>query len=123
MTILLLLVHGGGELHPLTPFANFGAQKHGAQALLYGARTDFPLPGYFLAAAALHQQPQDLRVARSYFYVGSDLDRTPSILAIRGTCHNCAGRSVKYFEGVLVLKRADRRITGNNNRIIGLGFV
>jgi len=27
------------------------------------------------------------------------------------------------FEGVLVLKRADWRITGNNNRIIGLGFV
>ena len=51
MTILLLLVRGGSELYPLTPFANFGPQKHGAQALLYGARTDFQLAAYFLVAA------------------------------------------------------------------------
>jgi len=69
MTILLLLVRGGGELYRLTPFASFGPQKHGAQVLLHGARTDFQMAGYFLVAAPLHQQPQDLRVAGSYFYV------------------------------------------------------
>jgi len=89
MTILLLLVRGGGELYRLMPFASFGPQKHGAQVLLHGARTDFQMAGYFLVAAALHQQPQDLRVAGSYFYVVPISQLWPHLSPVRRRTIQC----------------------------------